>query len=155
MKGLMILLGPALLLAGTTATADDFKPPSENIALGKSYRLDPRPNYQYCTDPGDRTQLTDGQYTRGYFWTQASTVGWNHVGSATITLDLGSVQPIRGVLKVTVSEMPIYLVALKGLSADALIAAVRASSKQVAFTSDKPLKNTAIGPRRSGKGREE
>lgn len=68
----------------------------ENLALGKAYKLDPRPNYAYCTEPGDQTQLTDGQYTKGHFWTQKSTVGWNHTSSVTITLDLGAVQPIRG-----------------------------------------------------------
>ena len=32
----------------------------ENIAKGKKYLLEPRPSYKLCTDPGDRTQLTDG-----------------------------------------------------------------------------------------------
>ncbi|MCX7008927.1 MAG: hypothetical protein NTY53_17055, partial [Kiritimatiellaeota bacterium] len=82
-----LLLG--LLVFGSCRAA-------ENLALGKGYKLDPRPNYSYCTDPGDKTQLTDGQYTKGHFWTQKSTVGWNHASSATITLDLGAVQPIRG-----------------------------------------------------------
>ena len=68
----------------------------ENLALGKPSKLDPRPNYSYCTDPGDKNQLTDGQYTKGHFWTQKSTVGWNHASSVTITLDLGAVQPICG-----------------------------------------------------------
>lgn len=93
----LIVLAPTLMLGCAVAAGDDFTPPSENIALGKSYRLDPRPNYAHCTDSGDQSQLTDGQYSRGYFWTQATTVGWNHVGSATITIDLGAVQPIRGV----------------------------------------------------------
>ncbi|MBI5687711.1 MAG: hypothetical protein HZC54_21790 [Verrucomicrobia bacterium] len=86
----------ALLLALTQAIAADTQRPGDNIALGKPYALDPRPNYGYCTDPGDKTQLTDGVYTKGYFWTQKSTVGWNSVGGVTITVDLGSVQPIRG-----------------------------------------------------------
>jgi len=42
----------------------------ENLALGKPYTFHPRPNYPHCTDPGDKTQLTDGQVTSGYFWTQ-------------------------------------------------------------------------------------
>ncbi len=70
---------------------------AENLALGKGYKLDPRPNYSHCTDPADKTQLTDGQYTKGHFWTQQSTVGWNHASSVSLTLDLGAVQPIRGV----------------------------------------------------------
>jgi hypothetical protein len=86
MKRLLLVL----LALGTCHAAGD------NLAPGKPYKLDPRPNYSYCTDPGDKTQLTDGQYTQGHFWTQKSTVGWNHASSVTITLDLGAVQPIRG-----------------------------------------------------------
>lgn len=67
-----------------------------NIALGKSYQLSPRPNYSYCTDPGDRTQLTDGVYTQGYFWTQKTTVGWTRGGFKHIVIDLGDVKPICG-----------------------------------------------------------
>jgi len=68
-----------------------------NVALGKKYRLEPRPNYSHCTEPGDRTQLTDGVYTKGYFWTQKTTVGWVRAYPAVITIDLGEIQPIRGV----------------------------------------------------------
>ena len=46
-----------------------FVPAGPNIALGKKYTLEPRPNYPYCTDPDDDIQLTDGIYTKGYFWT--------------------------------------------------------------------------------------
>jgi len=70
-------------------------PPQTNIARGASYTLDPAPNYGYCTDPGDATQLTDGQYTSGYFWTQSSTVGWSRK-TPLITIDLGADRPIRG-----------------------------------------------------------
>lgn len=87
-----------VLLAGACcACAAEVPRPAENLARGKPYTLDPRPNYSYCTDPGDQTQLTDGQYSQGYFWTQKSTVGWNNANSVSITLDLGTVQPIRGV----------------------------------------------------------
>ena len=86
-----------VLLAGAHfACATDLPRPATNLALGKAYKLDPRPNYSYCTDPGDKTQLTDGLYSQGYFWTQKSTVGWEHPSSVSITLDLGVVQPIRG-----------------------------------------------------------
>ena len=85
-----------ILLVLTQAIAADMQRPGENIALGKPYTLDPRPNYSYCTDPGDKTQLTDGVYTKGYFWTQKSTVGWQNPSAVTITLDLGAVQPICG-----------------------------------------------------------
>ncbi|MBI5394794.1 MAG: hypothetical protein HZA91_05795, partial [Verrucomicrobia bacterium] len=86
-----------VLFSAQVAVAAEFAPPGENIALGKSYKLDPRPNYSYCTDPSDREQLTDGVYTKGHFWTQKSTVGWTGIGGATITIDLGTAQPIRGV----------------------------------------------------------
>jgi len=56
----------------------------------------PAPNYRYCTDPGDATQLTDGKYTEGHFWTQPTTVGWSGVAPVWITLDLGKVTPIIG-----------------------------------------------------------
>jgi len=70
---------------------------NENIAQGKKYTLEPRPNYSHCTDAGDKIQLTDGVYTKGYFWTQKSTVGWSGANPAIITIDLGTVQPICGV----------------------------------------------------------
>ncbi len=73
-----------------------FTPPGPNLARGKNYTLHPRPSYGYCTDPDDRTQLTDGTYTSGYFWTQKSTVGWTRASPVTITIDLGKVQPIAG-----------------------------------------------------------
>ena len=71
--------------------------PSENIALGATYTLEPGPNYGLCTDPGDAEQLTDGVYTDGYFWAQLSTVGWQEKTPSIFTLDLGKVMPIRGV----------------------------------------------------------
>ncbi len=71
--------------------------PGENVARGKKCTLFPRPTYKHCTDPGDETQLTDGQTTEQYFWTQRGTVGWQTVGYATITVDLGGVEPIGGV----------------------------------------------------------
>jgi hypothetical protein len=72
-------------------------PATENLALGKPYTLWPNPNYQYCTDPDDKTQLTDGKSTNLYFWTQLGTVGWNSPAYALITVDLGRVEPISGV----------------------------------------------------------
>lgn len=85
-----LALGLLLLLAQAAVAAP------ENIARGKSYTLDPAPNYAHCTDPGDVTQLTDGKFTEGHFWTQASTVGWSGVAPILVTVDLGQVQPIRG-----------------------------------------------------------
>lgn len=67
-----------------------------NVALGRPYTLSPRPNYTLCTEVGDKTQLTDGVYTEGYFWTQLSTVGWSRCRPIVISLDLGRDRPIRG-----------------------------------------------------------
>jgi len=71
-------------------------PPGPNIARGRPYALSPGANYSYSTDPGDATQLTDGEYSVGYFWTQATTVGWSNTTYADITIDLGEPQPIKG-----------------------------------------------------------
>jgi hypothetical protein len=80
-----------------TAPAVPFVAPGPNLALNKPYTLKPRPNYKYCTDPGDKTQLTDGVYTVGYFWTQPTTVGFSRAYPAVITIDLGKLEPIAGV----------------------------------------------------------
>lgn len=68
-----------------------------NIALGKQYLLEPPANYSHCTEPGDKTQLTDGIRSEGYFWTQKTTVGWQNAFPASVTIDLGTVSPIGGV----------------------------------------------------------
>ena len=80
--------------ASGAASADR---PGENMALGAGYTMQPAPNYEHCTDAPDSTQLTDGVYTEGYFWTQASTVGWVRKRPVVVTLDLGAVKPIRGI----------------------------------------------------------
>lgn len=69
----------------------------KNIALHKPYAFRTQPNYAHCTDPGDATDLTDGSYTKGYFWTQKGAVGWGTRGNmVSIIVDLGSDQPIGG-----------------------------------------------------------
>jgi len=68
----------------------------KNIAKGKTYTFSTAPNYALCSDAGDIVQLTDGIYTAGYFWTQKSTVGWQGKRPIIITIDLGKVEPIRG-----------------------------------------------------------
>ena len=65
-----------------------------NLALNKPYTLHPRPTYTHCTDPDDVIQLTDGQTTTSYFWTQKGTVGWVNAIYGAITLDLGAVESI-------------------------------------------------------------
>ncbi len=105
----------AVLVLCTWGWAEQVQPPSDadtqakpkavtaeakgytNVALGKPYTFSPAPTYNYCTDPGDKTQLTDGKRVEGYFWVQKGTVGWKGTGHALITIDLGKVEPIRGV----------------------------------------------------------
>jgi len=80
----------------TVAMQAVFTPPGPNVALNQPYTLSPPPSYGYSTDPDDKTQLTDGVYTVGYFWTQKTTVGWSGAAPVIVTLDLGKVQPIAG-----------------------------------------------------------
>ena len=88
----------ASALAVSSPVAEpEFVRPSANIALGASYTMEPAPNYVHCTDPGDIRQLTDGQYSEGYFWVQPTTVGWHSAKPVVVTLDLGADKPIRGV----------------------------------------------------------
>lgn len=76
----------------------------ENIALGKPYKVDPNPNYPGTAPPGGK-QLTDGIYTpEAEFWKAKSTLGWDLKRLITITIDLGKVEPIRGVSYNTVAE---------------------------------------------------
>jgi len=82
---LLLLLAAARGLGGET-----------NLARGRPYTMSPQPNYPYCTDPGDATQLTDGVRTEGYFWTQKTTVGWGGGAPAFITIDLGRACPVGG-----------------------------------------------------------
>lgn len=91
----------AVAIWATAATLSAAEPPdaqgaAKNLARGAKYVMSPPPSYSHCTDPGDATQLTDGQLTEGYFWTQEGTVGWSHAQYATITVDLGRVEPIGG-----------------------------------------------------------
>ncbi|NOX55066.1 MAG: discoidin domain-containing protein [Planctomycetes bacterium] len=113
-QGIRNSFGPVVALLSlftisfsTSTVRPADRPPADqslkriNIALGKSYRLFPKPNYRHCTDAGDEKQLTDGKTTRGYFWTQKGTVGWQRPRYVTITVDLGRVEPIQGVSMTT------------------------------------------------------
>ena len=62
---------------------------SQDLALHKSYTLSISPNYPNTAPPTDKTSLTDGIYTNGYFWAQRTTVGWEHV-SVIINIDLSN-----------------------------------------------------------------
>jgi len=91
----MRAMAVCLLLASAWAAPPEDRP-GKNLALGKPYTLT-KPNYHYCTEPGDKTQLTDGVYTKGYFWTQKTTVGWSGGAPQYVAIDLGTDSPIKGV----------------------------------------------------------
>ncbi len=93
---LLTLLLRGLSVAAAQGPPAEFTPPGPNIALHKPYTMDPPPTYGDCADDGDRTQLTDGEYTEGFFWVQKATVGWVHSQPVVVTIDLGKVEPIAG-----------------------------------------------------------
>ena len=92
----LALLSLGLVLPTAAQEPPQFERPSENVALGASYTLSPNPSYALCRDAGDATQLTDGEYTAGYFWTTATTVGWGAAHEPLIAIDLGQARAIRG-----------------------------------------------------------
>ncbi len=96
-----LLFGIAVVCGLLAPPAFGAEAAAENVARGASYKLWPQPTYRHCTDAGDNVQLTDGQTTSAYFWTQRGTVGWQHVQYAAITVDLGKLQPIAGVSMTT------------------------------------------------------
>ncbi len=95
----LMVLGPLAWAAehGPSDSAESSDLSATNVALGAKYTLWPASNYVHCTDPDDAIQLTDGQTTTNYFWTQTSTVGWSGAAYVVITVDLGRLQPISSV----------------------------------------------------------
>ena len=81
----------AIVFAMTAlAIAPSHAAESANVALGRPYTVDPKPNYSGGTSASGDTELTDGVVTQsGTMWTQRSAVGWTHVRPITITIDLG------------------------------------------------------------------
>lgn len=96
--GLYAVVAVAVLIYSLSVACAEGADGPGNVAVGKPYTLTPAPNYALCADAGDKTQLTDGLYSEGYFWTQKGTVGWtaDTMRFVTITIDLGSVMPISG-----------------------------------------------------------
>ena len=82
---------------------------SQNLALHKSYSFSTSPNYEYTAPSSDKTSLTDGIYSKGYFWTQKTTVGWAYLPGVAITIDLGQEQSIGAVSLNTVRELAQYV----------------------------------------------
>ncbi|MHB8898818.1 MAG: hypothetical protein ACYC6Y_08745 [Thermoguttaceae bacterium] len=91
-----VLLACLLASPGLVECLGSDGPVGKNLALGKTCRFSPQPNYSYSTDGADASQPTDGKLTEGYFWTQQGTVGWSGASYATVTIDLKKVEPIGG-----------------------------------------------------------
>ncbi len=83
--------------------------PTQNIALGKSYDLDPMPDDEYDgakQGGNDMTNLTDGQFVLPwlYMWNTPQCLYWgSYINAAAMTIDLGSDQPISTIKYSTVS----------------------------------------------------
>ena len=102
-KTLSTLAGCSFLLMPLVAQAQ-----STNIAAGKPVTFSNNPNYSLTNDPDDKLQLTDGKFSSEgelktventtSIWVQKGTVGWTGANPLILTVDLGSVQPISGVL---------------------------------------------------------
>jgi hypothetical protein len=103
-RPLLVLACVATLFCNATR-ADNDASPGRNLALGKTTAFAPKPDYELCTDPGDATQLTDGEVTEGTIWAQKGCGGWNGAISAAITVDLGRVEPISGVSLRTAADV--------------------------------------------------
>ena len=97
-KSLLLLTTIAMNLCITAAGAEAMSG-WENIALRRPYTMQPAPNGRLCTDAGDAKQLTDGERTQATpaLWVQQGAVGWIRVSNVIINVDLGKIQPIRGV----------------------------------------------------------
>ena len=95
--GQVLIASIEILPVGEQKPAQIVPKLGENLALTRPYTLSPRPSYALCSDPDDKTQLTDGVYTEGHFWTRPTTVGWQGTDPKFINIDLGHDYPIRGI----------------------------------------------------------
>lgn len=71
----------------------------ENLAQGMDVEFSPPPTYPETSDAGDAQQLVDGRISsKRPLWYDKATVGWGgKPDPVSLTIDLGGVQPIRGV----------------------------------------------------------
>ncbi len=67
---------------------------AQNFALNKSYTLSAFPNYTLSAPSSDKSSLTDGIYTFGYFWARTTTLGWQNYSKITINIDLEKQLPV-------------------------------------------------------------
>lgn len=82
-----------------SAAAEEMAPlPGKNVARGLTATFSFAPNYQYSAGD-DETDLFDGKYASGGFWTSKETVGWQfgRKPGVLITVDLGSVSAIDAI----------------------------------------------------------
>lgn len=112
----MSLKGVVILLLLVCNCREVFS--NENIALNKSYKLTPAPNYKLCTDVLDGRQLTDGE-AYGSSWISKTTVGWQTTSSCMeIEIDLESIDYIEQVKVHSIGggfayvEFPVYIAVL-------------------------------------------
>ena len=94
----VIALGLINELSAQPFEFEAFDAPGPNVAHGRPYVLEPKPNYAFCTDEGDRTDLTDGRMASEgpLLWTNKKAVGWVNAKVANITIDLGQSRFIGG-----------------------------------------------------------
>lgn len=98
-RSLMLFLAIAVPSVVCAQAVPGFTPPGPNVALGKSYTLDPKPNYYLTLDEGDTVQLTDGAHApeTGAVHFHKQTVGWYQGKSlVAVTVDLGADTPLAG-----------------------------------------------------------
>lgn len=95
----LVVVGMMCLL--TPAWGEDSLSSAANMALGKPYTLEPAPNYPLRPKTEDSSPLTDGKHgeegATSPLWNCRGSVGWLRTYTAVVTVDLGAVQPIRGV----------------------------------------------------------
>jgi hypothetical protein len=106
----ILILCSAIVTSSTALTREALESSTpSNPILNRDIPavFDPAPNYDLCTDPEDGKQLSDGLFealkpgeiASSSLWGRKGTVGWAHAREPIfITFDLGSVQPIGGMM---------------------------------------------------------
>ena len=89
------------ILSATLIAAAELAFGAGNLAKGRPYRFSRPPNYKFCMDAGDKTQLTDGALapSGGQLWTRKECVGWafgQGDGIVSVTVDLGGKKSLGG-----------------------------------------------------------
>ncbi|WP_440133316.1 discoidin domain-containing protein [Chitinophaga sancti] len=85
MKRIRLFFFMLMIAVGACNMANGQK----DLALNRPYTLSVPPNYQNTAPGDDRTVLTNGVFTSGYFWANKQTAGWIKVNKVAIEIDLG------------------------------------------------------------------